>query len=151
MSRARRLRDLLAHESLVYSPPADASTAAAAGSPRRGRDAAPPARPEEDGTTPPPPGSVEGIFYGDPLYRQSLAITIAGLVDGLAAMDGIGGDEASRRAMQRAERVLSSAMPTLPRSVRPDSLRATALVCAAAWLVLRSLERRIADARGGGE
>jgi hypothetical protein len=35
--------------------------------------------------------------------------------------------------------------------VRPDSLRATALVCAAAWLVLRSLERRIADARGGGE
>lgn len=151
MSRARRLRDLLAHES-VYSTPADASTAASAGSPRGGRDAAPPARSEEDGTTPPPPGSVDGDPLGrDMLYSQSLATAVSGMARRLAVYEQISEDAAARRIAARAEHVRRTALPSIPETVSSATLDATCIVCAAAWLVLRSLERRVLEVKGGGE
>lgn len=151
MSRVLPLRDLLAPESLVYSPPADASRAASAGSPRRGRDAvAPPARPEEDGPPPPPPGSEGGDT--DPLGGgMPIAAVVAGLTTRLALYEHISEDRAARRIAERAEHVRRNALPSLPESVSSETLKSICIVCAASWLVLRSLERRVAEVREGGD
>ena len=156
MSRVPPLRELLAPASLDdLSSPADATRAASAGSPRRGRNAAaPPARPEEDGPPPPPPGSEAGDT--DPLNEDGshwlpIAAVVSGLAKRLALYEHISEDRAARRIAERAEHVRRNALPSLPESVSSETLKSICIVCAASWLVLRSLERRVAEVREGGD